>query len=73
MKRGRQGTEHTHIFQEVLWKYSDESCCLSNPVSLSMPSPAPPPHIEKGVQAEGNLGYNQPFNIYKTFIRLGLS
>ena len=44
---GRQGTEHTPLSREVLWKCSKESCHLSNPVSLSMPSPAPPSHLEK--------------------------
>ena len=46
------------LLQEVLWKHSEESHCLSNPLSLSMPSPAPPPHLEEGIQMEGKSGYN---------------
>ena len=37
------------------------------PVSLSKPSPAPPPCLEEGVQMEGKLGYNQALQCLKNF------
>ena len=56
-KEGEMGYRTYPLFQEVLWKCSKESCHLSNPVSLSMPSPDPPPCLEDGIQTEGKLGY----------------
>ena len=57
-EEGKMGYRTYPLSQEVLWKFSKEPQCLSNPVLLSMPSPAPPPHLEEGIQMEGKLGYN---------------
>ena len=57
MERGRW-VQNIPLSQEVLWKCSKESHHLSNPVSLSMPSLAAPPHLEEGTQTEGKSGYN---------------
>ena len=57
-EEGEMGYRTYPISQEVLWKCSKDSHCLSKPVSLSMPSLAPPPCLEEGIQMEGKLGYN---------------
>ena len=66
-EEGEIGYRTYPLSQEVLWKCSKESCHLSNPVSLSMPSPAPAPHLEEGVQMEGKLGYNPALQCLQDF------
>ena len=44
--------------REVLWKSSEEEHCLSDPVSLSIHSPALLPHLEEGTQAGEEPGNN---------------
>ena len=46
------------LCQEVLWKCSKELHHLSNQVSPSVPSSAPPLCLEEGIQMEGKVGYN---------------
>ena len=64
---GEMGYRRYPFSQEVLWKCSEELCCLSNPVSLSMPSLAPPPHLEEGIHMEGKLGYNPALQYLQDF------
>ena len=45
-EEGETGYRTYPFSQEVLWKCFKELCYLSNPVSPSMPSPAPPTHLE---------------------------
>ena len=40
---------------EFLWDSLDEEHCLFDPISLSVPLPAPPPQLEEGIQAKGGL------------------
>ena len=42
-EEGEMGYRTYPLSQEVLWKFSKEPHHLSNPMSLSMPSPIPPP------------------------------
>ena len=66
-EEGETGYRTYPLSQGVLWKCSKEPCHLSNPVSLSMPSPAPPPHLEEGIQMEGKLGYNPALQCLQDF------
>ena len=53
--------------QEVLWKCSEESHCLSNPVALTMPSSTLPSLLKEGMQLDVELGYNWAFQLLQSF------
>ena len=54
---GREAGNVPHL-PEILWESSEEEHCLSDPISLSVPMSAPPPHLEEGTQTEGGSGYH---------------
>ena len=56
MKRGREAGNIPHL-PEILWESSEREHCLSNPISLSVPTSAPP-HLDEGIQTEGGSGYD---------------
>ena len=66
-EEGETGYITYPLYQEVLWKCSEEPCHLSNPVSLSMPSPATPPCLEEGIQMEERLGHNPALQCLEDF------
>ena len=57
-RRGRDGIESVSPFLRGSWQSSEEEHCLSDPISLLVPSLAPHPHQEEGVQMEEGLGFN---------------
>ena len=51
MRRGKKG----HL-PEILCENSVEEHHLSSPISLTVPMPAPPPHLEESTQTEEGSG-----------------
>ena len=45
-------------FPEILWESSEEEHHLSDPISLSVPLSASPPHLKEDIQIEGGSGYH---------------
>ena len=67
---------------EILWESSEEEHHLSNPISLSVPMSATPPHLEEdnqmeggpchhpaSTQTEGGLGYHPASSFCRTPIK----
>ena len=54
-KVGEEGLEMYPHLPEFLWSSLDEEYHLSNTISLSVPTPAPPLPLEEGTQTEGRL------------------
>ena len=55
-KVGEEGLETNPYLPEFLRDDSEEEHCLSDPISLSVPLPTPPPQLEEGTQMGGGSG-----------------
>ena len=56
-EEGEEGLDKYPHFPEILWKSAEEEHCLSNLISLLVPTLAPPTHLEEGTQTEGGSGF----------------
>ena len=57
-EEGEERMEMYPHLPEILWEGSEEGHHPSNPISLSVPTSTPPPHLEEGTQMEGGPGYH---------------
>ena len=57
-EEGDMGLKVFPHFQEALWQSSEEEHCLSNLISLLVPSSSPYPCQEEGTKAEGGSGFH---------------
>ena len=51
-QKGEERLEMYLHLPEILWESSEEECHLPDPISLSVPTLAPPPCLEEGTQTE---------------------
>ena len=56
-EEGEVGLNIFPYFQEALWQSSEKEHHLSDPILLSAPLSASPPHQEEGTQTEEGLGF----------------